>query len=197
LCARTSYMADLRLNCICDYFDCISDCFNYICDYYDYIFDCFNYTSNYYDIIFDYTASLTTSTASPTASTTSLTTRLHLRLLRQHLQLLWLYLRHFDYISDCFKYNSNYYDYLFDHFDYICDYFSIFDSFSVDRELVFWSPEKIYLAKNFQIWKVAYWVSFQQIWCWTLLQKTSLRRSKNLFVTRVLKTGRKLRCESS
>jgi hypothetical protein len=53
----------LRLHCIFDYFDCISDCFNYISAYYDYISDCFYYTSDYYDYIFD--TSTTFLTASP------------------------------------------------------------------------------------------------------------------------------------
>jgi hypothetical protein len=44
-----------------------------------------------------------------------------------------------------------------------------FGDFSVDRVLVFWSPGKIYLAKNFQLWTVADWVSLQQVWCWTRL----------------------------
>jgi hypothetical protein len=66
----------------------------------------------------------------------------------------------------------------------------------VNRVLVFWSLGEIYLAKNFQIWTVADWVSLQQIWCWTRPQKTSLRWSKNLFVTGVLETSRKLRCWS-
>jgi hypothetical protein len=49
------------LRSLSDYFDYISNCFNYTSDYYDYIFDCFdyisdcfNYTSDYYDYIFDY-----------------------------------------------------------------------------------------------------------------------------------------------
>jgi hypothetical protein len=57
---------------------------------------------------------------------------------------------------------------------------AIYPEITVDNQLVVWSQEKIYLSTNYQIYTVGAGSSLQQVLYWTLLQKTSLRGSKNL-----------------
>jgi hypothetical protein len=57
---------------------------------------------------------------------------------------------------------------------------AVYLEITVDSQLVVWSQEKIYLSTNYQICTVGAGSSLQQFLYWILLQKTSLRGSKNL-----------------
>ena len=48
------------------------------------------------------------------------------------------------------------------------------------RDLLFWTPGKMYLVKNSEILTVASWLSWIQLSCWTFLPNVFLSWSKNL-----------------